>query len=90
MKKMNNPLQNGQSELKVFISFRESKCDECGQELGSHAWIVLQGEKGAVCLTCADLDHLVFATRKPRMTSGWSAASIGKRRVSVCATRCVE
>lgn len=47
-------------ELKVFISTRESICDECGENLGSRAWITLAGEKGALCLTCADLDHLVF------------------------------
>lgn len=47
------------NQLKVFISNRESKCDECGEELGSNAWIVLR-ENGAACLTCADLDHLVF------------------------------
>ncbi len=47
------------NRLKVFISSRESKCDECGEDLGSHAWIILK-EKGAVCLTCADMDHLVF------------------------------
>jgi len=28
--------------------------------LGSRAWITLAGDKGALCLTCADLDHLVF------------------------------
>jgi len=49
------------SELKVFISSRESRCDECGENLGRGAWIFLQGEnKGAACLSCADLDHLVF------------------------------
>lgn len=48
------------NDLKVFISNRESKCDECGEELGHHAWITLQDGKGAVCLTCADVDHLVF------------------------------
>ncbi len=49
------------NDLKVFISSnRESKCDECGEELGHHAWITLQEDKRAVCLTCADLDHLVF------------------------------
>lgn len=47
-------------ELKVFISSRESTCDECGEELGHRAWITLQGDKGALCLSCADLDHLVF------------------------------
>ena len=48
------------SELKVFISSRESTCSECGQNLGSHAWITLAGERGALCLTCADPDHLVY------------------------------
>ena len=47
-------------ELKVFISNRDSKCDECGLELGRKAWIFLAGERGALCLDCADLDHLVF------------------------------
>jgi hypothetical protein len=45
---------------KVFITTRESVCDECGEELGSRAWMVLAGERGALCLACADLDHLVF------------------------------
>lgn len=47
-------------ELKVFISNRESICDECKENLGSKAWITLAGEKGALCLACADLVHLVF------------------------------
>jgi len=47
-------------ELKVFISHRESTCGECGENLGSKAWITLAGEKGALCLACADLDHLLF------------------------------
>lgn len=49
-----------ENHLKVFISNRESKCDECGEDLGRRAWIVLRGDKGAACLTCADMDHLVF------------------------------
>src|SRR6266446_10622844 len=47
-------------EIKVFISSRESTCDECRENLGTRAWITLAGEKGALCLACADLDHLVF------------------------------
>jgi hypothetical protein len=47
-------------DLKIFISNRESQCGECGENLGSRASITLAGEKGALCLTCADLDHLVF------------------------------
>jgi len=35
-------------------------CDECREQLGTHAWITLAGERGALCLACADLDHLVF------------------------------
>lgn len=51
---------NPTEELKVFISNRESTCGECNENLGSKAWITLAGEKGALCLACADLDHLVF------------------------------
>lgn len=47
-------------KIKVFISARDSTCDECHEHLGSGAWITLAGEKGALCLACADLDHLVF------------------------------
>ena len=47
-------------DLKVFISTRESVCGECGAELGRHAWITLVEDKGALCLSCADVDHLIF------------------------------
>ena len=67
-------------QLKVFISSRESTCDECGENLGRRAWIALRGEKSAACLTCADLDHLVFLpsgdaalTRRSRNHSRLSA-----------------
>ena len=67
-------------ELKVFISSGESTCDDCGQALGRHAWICLAGERGALCLSCADLEHLVFLppgnaalTRRARKYSTLSA-----------------
>lgn len=47
-------------ELKVFITSREAPYDECGGHLGRKAWIMLVEDKGAPCLTCADLDHLLF------------------------------
>lgn len=47
-------------DLRVFISNRESRCDECGEDLGRRAMIFLAGDRGALCLTCADLDHLWF------------------------------
>ena len=51
---------NPKAELKVFISHRDSVCDECKQQLGRRAWIHLVEGKGALCLSCADLDHLEF------------------------------
>lgn len=67
-------------ELKVFIPGRASQCDDCGQALDRGAWICLRGERGALCLACADLDHLVFLpagdaalTRRARKHSTLSA-----------------
>jgi len=48
------------SDLKVFISTSDSFCDECKEDLGRRAWITLTQDKRALCLACADLDHLVF------------------------------
>lgn len=48
------------ADLKVFITHRESVCGECGEKLGRKAWITLEKAKGALCLSCADLDHLLF------------------------------
>ena len=64
-------------DLKVFISHRDSKCDECGEELGRKAWITLEENKGALCLTCADLDELVF------LPSGDAALTRRARKHSV-------
>lgn len=67
-------------ELKVFISHRASVCGECHEELGHKAWVFLAGEQGALCLSCADLDHLVFlpsgdtaVTRRARKASALAA-----------------
>jgi hypothetical protein len=51
---------NQTADLKVFISNRDSTCDECKEELGRKAWILLAGDRGALCLACADLEHLIF------------------------------
>jgi hypothetical protein len=71
---------NPGNDLKVFISNRDSRCDECGEDLGRRAWITLADGGRAVCLTCADLDHLVFLpagdaalTRRARKHSRLSA-----------------
>ncbi len=73
-------LVSASRELRVFISTHESHCDECGDDLGRHAWICLAGDPGAICLTCADLDDLLFLpsgdaalTRRARKHSTLSA-----------------
>jgi len=55
-----SPNRSNDNEIKVFISHRDSKCDECGEKLGRQAWITLEENKGALCLACADLDELLF------------------------------
>lgn len=52
--------QKEKSEITVFISLRESTCSECGKNLGDKTWITLTSEKGVLCLSYADLDHLLF------------------------------
>lgn len=48
------------NSLKVLISSRDSTCDECGENLGRGAWITPNQDGTALCLPCADLDHLIF------------------------------
>lgn len=74
------PPKAEKEEIKVFISNRNSTCDECGEDLGRKAWITLVRDIGALCLSCADLDHLVFLasgdaalTRRARKYSRLSA-----------------
>ena len=68
------------TDLTVFITTGESTCAECGEDLGRHAWITLTRDKGALCLACADLDHLIFLpagdaalTRRARKYSALAA-----------------
>lgn len=71
------PSTKKREDIKVFISLRDSKCDECGEELGRKAWITLEENKGALCLACADLDELVF------LPSGDAALTRRARKHSV-------
>jgi hypothetical protein len=71
------------NDIVVFISSRNSTCGECKQELGRRAWITLDRKKNALCLNCADLDHLVFLpsgdaalTRRSRKYTGLSAVVV--------------
>ncbi len=46
-------------DIVVFIIRRETTCAECGEELGPGRWIRVENDK-ALCLACADLDHLEY------------------------------
>lgn len=50
-------------DLLVYIIRNDSECGECGKELWKGSFITLEKEKGALCLSCADLDHLVYLPR---------------------------
>jgi hypothetical protein len=72
--------KESKKDIKVFISTKDSFCEECKEHLGRHAWITLLPNKGAICLSCADLDYLVFLpsgntalTRRSRKNSKLSA-----------------
>lgn len=78
--KPSKALTKKSEDIKVFISHRDSKCGECGEELGRQAWITLKDEKGALCLACSELEQLVFLptgdaalTRRARKHSVLSA-----------------
>ena len=74
---VSKPAKEKSEDIKVFISHRDSKCDECDEELGRKAWITLEEGKGALCLACADLDQLVF------LPSGDAALTRRARKHSV-------
>jgi hypothetical protein len=44
----------------VFLVRNDTKCAECGKELFRGSMITLTRDKGALCLGCADLDHLEY------------------------------
>ncbi len=49
-------------DLVVFDIVRESKCAECGRELEKRDFLFMERER-PLCLSCADLDHLVYLPR---------------------------
>src|SRR5437879_6457085 len=49
-------------DLVVFDILRESKCADCGKELLGGDFLLME-DKRPLCLTCADLDHLVYLPR---------------------------
>lgn len=64
------------AELKVFITARDTSCEECGEELPRGSWITLEEKTGCLCLSCAELDQLVF------LPSGNAALTRRSKRAS--------
>jgi len=69
-------------EIVVFSIVQESACAECGKELGGGSLLRKEGDF-ALCLACADLDHLVYLhrgdaglTRRARRFSKLSAVVV--------------
>lgn len=46
-------------DIVVFIIRRETKCAECGAELGPGRWLRVENNR-PLCMDCADLGHLEF------------------------------
>jgi hypothetical protein len=49
-------------DLVVFEILRDSKCTDCGEVIWKGEFLFLDGEQ-ALCLSCADLDHLEYLPR---------------------------
>ena len=65
------------ADIVVFWVRRDTVCAECGTELGHGSMIRIEQER-ALCLTCADLEHLVYLPRG-------DVASPGERPGNPCA-----
>ena len=50
------------TELVVFSILRDSACGECSKELGKGALLLMKADR-PLCLSCADLDHLIYLPR---------------------------
>jgi hypothetical protein len=46
----------------VLSVLRDSACRECGHKLWKGSLLLMEGDR-SLCLTCADLDHLVYLPR---------------------------
>jgi len=69
-------------DLVVFEILRDSKCTGCGKALWKGEFLFLDGEQ-ALCLSCADFDHLEYLprgdaalTRRAKKYSGLSAVVV--------------
>ena len=72
----------GSKDLVFFEILRDSKCTRCSKVLSKGEFLFLDGEQ-ALCLSCADFDHLEYLprgdaalTRRAKNYSGLSAVVV--------------
>src|ERR1700746_236706 len=77
-----DPPSSEVKDLVVFDLLREAKGLDCGKPLLGGDFLFMEGER-PLCLTCADLDHLVYLprgdtalTRRARKHSALSAVVV--------------
>ncbi|MDF2800384.1 MAG: hypothetical protein K0S61_287 [Anaerocolumna sp.] len=70
---MNNPKKE---ELKVYMSIRDTHCQECKVDIQKNDFITFDKEGHTLCLSCSDLNHLVF------LPSGDTALTTRARKYS--------
>lgn len=63
-------------DLTVFIATHGSSCTDCGEDLDCGAWITKSEKQRSRCLSCSDIDHLVF------LASGNAALTLRARKLS--------
>ena len=61
-KKGEKPANARKDEIVVFWIVKDTECSECREALGKGRFLRLEGDK-ALCMECADLDHLEFLPR---------------------------
>lgn len=71
-----------QSEIVVFWARRGSECARCGKELPRGSFVRLE-DPAALCMECADLDHLVFVPRGDAALTRRASRHSGLRAVVV-------
>lgn len=69
-----------QVRINLYIATSDTRCDQCNESIKSGAIISHGDSDSAICLSCADMDHLVFLpsgdaalTRRAGKYSGLSA-----------------
>ena len=50
----------GQDDIRVFYSSRDTVCDDCNGSIERGELIAFSDARETLCLSCADLDHLIF------------------------------